>query len=283
MQEVYDPLFSSPVDNRFVRELLRCVFAKIAEGLTVIQIGSVTFATPPPNIGTRDVQNSSSFLLILLHFPSSTEVYSYTNWFTTKQEESGLSLESLIGLESEAVLSAERLRAVCMVSALSAMYEAQAVESSNSSPLSQMSMLKLRTVLDFCSERLPPLVASDSDPLDSNFDFAYHCPSALSTATHSQLAGKDSLLPETLAFVADEECVIFNRHMCFVRQFIAGLYRYILSGPQSIPEHLVTPALALEKEQVPQEWQHPTERPCTHSLFSWVQSGFSSACTCTVA
>lgn len=177
-----------------------------------------------------------------------------------------------VGLESEAILSAERLRATTMVSLVADMYEAQSIDNSESSPLSNMSMLKLRTVLDFCSERLPPLVATESDNLDTNFDFSYHCPSALSTATSTLPAGKEALMPETLAFVADEECVIFNRHMCFVRQFIAGLYRYILSGPQSIPEHLVSPALALEKEQVPSEWQHPIERPCTHSLSSWVQS-----------
>ena len=126
---------------------------------------------------------------------------------------------------------------------------------------------KLRSAIDICLERLPPMLELGPVPqlLAADFNFPYHRPSIISMAS-----ADSDLMPESIGYVLLQECLWLNALLCHMRGALHALGQALVSGAAALPRGLLPQALALQEEQVPPAWLHPRHAPCTHSLTSWL-------------
>ncbi|CAK8694749.1 unnamed protein product [Clavelina lepadiformis] len=149
-------------------------------------------------------------------------------------------------------------------------YESSLLSPGNRSDVikSHMTLAGLQSVLDMCSEKLPPLL--ELGGLLGNrlteYDFPYHRPSVLSSGNPEIVH-----MPESIGFVLLQECIWFNQCLCKIYQQIHALrLQLFVISDYRLSEELTVTAKALSAEEVPQSWQHLDEHPNTHVLLTWL-------------
>jgi len=149
-------------------------------------------------------------------------------------------------------------------------YEASLLSPGSDVVKSNVTLAALQNVIDICNDKLPPLLelGEVNHGKLTQFNFPYHTPSTLSVSKP-----EPHHMPESIGFVLLQECIWFNETVCVVLQQIHELHTQLfVTSDYKLSPKLKATALALEREEVPPEWQHPNLTPNSHVLLTWLEN-----------
>ncbi|XP_055866060.1 uncharacterized protein LOC106055129 isoform X2 [Biomphalaria glabrata] len=243
---IYCAMISDEQDQIYINTLCRNILTAVYKNpQSKIQLGSALIPVPPSTI----------------------DVIEMADWFEQYvNEEINL---SVLQLSTSIEKATNESSSAKFLSRLELLAETHNLDSgvAPSASTSNIDVAKLRSALDICQERLPPLLELGDVPqlMKAEYDFPYHPPSIISMSS-----AESSLMPESVGYVLLQECLWMNTVLCHIRQEIHNLDGNLLGGSGALPKRLLPTVLCLQEEFVPVNWIHPNTQPCTHSLTSWL-------------
>ncbi|KAH9514966.1 hypothetical protein Btru_021541 [Bulinus truncatus] len=247
VSDVYCAMVSEEQDQLYIKTLCRDIFSSLHKNpQSKIQLGTAWIPVPP----------------------NSTDVTEMGDWFQQAVGDD-VTLPALQLTTSTEKITNES-SAAKFLSRLEILAETHNLDSgvgvpSNAS--SSIDVVKLRSALEICQEKLPLLLDLGEIPqmMKADYDFPYHSPSIISMSSAAS-----SMMPESVSYVLLQECLWMNTVLCHIRQEIHDMDGNLLGGSGAIPRRLLPTVLSLQEEFVPVSWIHPNTQPCTHSLTSWL-------------
>ncbi|XP_076457719.1 uncharacterized protein LOC143291635 isoform X3 [Babylonia areolata] len=246
-QLLYGSLVCNEADARYVTALTQEVLEAVyRDPASEVLLGTELIPVPPADMAPKD----------------------FADWFE-KTAADNMTLGAL-QLHTSIEQQVNEASSHRFITKMYRMHETQSLESGEvirPSTEPRIDIDKLRSALDICLEKLPPMLELGQVPqlLTQEFNFPYHRPSIISLSSASS-----DLMPESIGHALLQECLWMNALLCHMRQQIFDLQTAMVGGPLALPRPLLSVIRSIQEELVPVSWTHPNTQPCTHSLLSWL-------------